>query len=288
MSSTMAEAGVYRGSFEIDAGVARVWSALTKAEHLTVWFAEKVEVVPRVGGMYRFWGRHTPTLGVAGEPDQTITAFEENERLAFSWTWGGVPGRCELRLSEENDATRLSVEHTWDGEMHPHLVADFWELAAGNLECYLRTGAPALLPDHSEFREEVALSINIDASAARVWEVITEPGEMRKFLGELMACDPRVELREGGVYSYGWEHEGESIGPREILELEAGRRLVHSWAGEDGETTTKTEWTVEALGDDRARLSVRQYGIGSELEFNGYANGWASFMVAMKRVGERR
>jgi uncharacterized protein YndB with AHSA1/START domain len=165
-------------------------------------------------------------------------------------------------------------------------VADFWELAAGNLECYLRTEKPALLPDHSEFREEVALSIEIDASADRVWKVITDPVEMRRFLGELMACEPRVELREGGVYSYGWMHEGKAIGPQEIVELEEGKRLVHSWLGEDGEASSKTEWRVESLGAGRARLSVRQFGLSDIKEFNGYANGWASFLLAIKRVAQ--
>jgi len=286
MSGVVVKDGVYRESFEVSAPASRVWAALTDPAGLTVWFCEKAEVEARVGGAYRFWGKHTPALGVAGEPDQTITAIEEGERLAFAWTWGGVPGACELRLSDAGGAARVDIEHTWDGELHPCLVADFWQLAMGNLDVFVRTGKPALLPDHSEFREDVELSIEIDAPAARVWALITTPAEMRKFLGEAMACDPRVELREGGVYSYGWEQDGKAIGPGRILELEPGRRLVHTWTCDDGVAQSKTEWVVEPLGDERSRLSVRQFGMGDHVEFNGYANGWASFMLAMKRVGE--
>ena len=166
-------------------------------------------------------------------------------------------------------------------------MADFWEVAAANLESYLRTGAAVIRPDHSEFREEVLMSVEVDAPAARVWEVLTDPAEMRVFLGELMPCEPRAELRVGGVYTYGWVQDGARIGPQEIVELEAGRRLVHTWTCDDGVTQTTTEWLVEPLGGARSRLSVRQFGLQSLAEYSGYANGWASFLLSMKRVSER-
>ena len=37
----------------------RVFSALTDPGQLRRWFAERVEIEPRQGGAFRFWGRHT-------------------------------------------------------------------------------------------------------------------------------------------------------------------------------------------------------------------------------------
>ena len=42
----------------------------------------------------------------------------------------------------------------------------------------------------------------------------------------------------------------------------------------------------EPLDAERTRLTVRQFGTASPKEYSGYANGWASFMVAFKRSRE--
>jgi len=282
------EPGRCECALEIAASPERVWAALTDPAALTTWFAEKAEVEPRVGGAFRFWGKHTPTLGVAGPAEQAITALEPNERLAFTWTWGGVPGECELRLEPAGARTAVRVTHTYEGDLHPYLAYDFWSLALHNLDHYLRTGAPALLPDHGPFRETAVLTIEIDAPAERVWTLLTTPGEMKRFLGTAMASEPEVDLRVGGVYSYGWSQDGAPIGPRRILELDPGRRLLHSWTCDDGETLTQTEWTVEPLDDNKCALTVRQFGLTDEKDMNGYVNGWSGYLLAMKREAEAR
>jgi len=285
-ASASVEPGRGECSLEVRAAPEKVWAALTEQSALTVWFAEKAEVEPRVGGAFRFWGRHTPTLGYAGPADQTITAFEPNQRLAFTWTWGGVPGACELALEPDGEHTTVRVRHTWNGDLHPCITTDFWSLSLHNLDHYLRTGAPALLPDHGPFRETAELTIEIEAPAERVWTLLTTPGEMKRFLGTAMDCDPAVDLRVGGVYSYGWNQDGKPIGPREILELDPGRRLLHSWTCDDGETMTRTEWTVEPLGETKCALTVRQFGLADEKDMNGYVNGWSGYLLAIKRETE--
>ena len=119
MSSTTAEAGVYRGSFEMPVGAGEVWDALVDPAQVCAWFAEKVEIEPRAGGAYRFWGKYTPTLGVAGPAEQAIAEFIEGAELVFTWAWGGVPGRCALRVMERGGAVTLDIEHTWEGDLHP-------------------------------------------------------------------------------------------------------------------------------------------------------------------------
>jgi hypothetical protein len=43
----------------IPAPAARLFQALTTSGDLERWFAERARVEPRVGGAFRFWGRHT-------------------------------------------------------------------------------------------------------------------------------------------------------------------------------------------------------------------------------------
>ncbi|MFG0327196.1 MAG: SRPBCC domain-containing protein [Phycisphaerales bacterium JB037] len=290
------EAAVFQHAFSIRAPRARVWEALTDPGLLSIWFAEHAQVEPRVGGKFRFWGRHTPSFGREQVADQVITAIEPGVRLAFDWSWCGGPTHCELRLADAGEGTtELAVAHRFPEPLEVYgqdetcwVAKDFWQLAAGNLDHFCRTGRAALLPDHSAGGRDgatVDLSIEIDAPAEAVWRGITEPGEIAKWLGSDPNLDSqiRVDLRPGGVYSFGWEIGGAPCGPQEILELEPRRRLVYSWRAHGKDITDRTEWLLEPLDADRTRLTVRQFATGSAREFSGYANGWGSFMLEFKR-----
>lgn len=296
MTQTTTEPPVYEKTFAIRAARGKIWDALTDERAVSTWFAERARIEARVGGAYRFWGKHTPTFGLDEPGDQTITALEPGERLAFDWTWAGQGTHAELRLEDGAEAgqTMLHVHHRLERPLASYdctescwLADDFWSLAAGNLEQYCRTGMPALLPDHSIQGGTVELSIEIEAPADAVWRGLTVPDEIATWLcdSDHLEHQISVDLRAGGVYSFGWERDGKSLGPQRILELEVGKRLVYSWT-HAGDATDRTEWVVEPLGADRTRLTVRQFGTASVKESSGYANGWASFMVAFKRSRE--
>ena len=282
-------------TFLIRAKPDRIWEALVNPAQLQMWFAERVDVEPRVGGAFRFWGKYTPTFGVAGEPDQRFEAFEPGRRMVFTWTWAGALTRCELSLQPKGELeTKLHIRHQVLGRMVPFdstecgwFAKDFWELSAGNLDNYLRKGKAAVRPDHTIKGRDVELSIEIDAPAAKVWEAITVPEKIAKWLGENpeFPSQVSVDLRVGGAYSFGWKKDGESIGPAAVLELEPGKRLLYTWHY-PGDTTGKTEWKVEPLDRNRSLLTVRQIGVSTDRERSGYSNGWASFMVAIGRTTE--
>ena len=294
MTETMKR--VFDERFSVQAARPDVWRALTKPKALRAWFAEQVEVQLEPGGPYRFWGRHTPHYGGAEVSDQRITAVEPEALLAFTWTWGGAPSRCELRLTEAGPKeTALHIHHELDGSILSFdanescwLMRDFWTVAAGNLDEYVRTGHPALRPDFHDTQGDVELSIEIEAPAAEVWRTLTEPERIAGWLGmdPDLPGTPEVDLRVGGRYSFGWEQAGQPLGPQEILELDPERRLVYSWAHE-GDATHRTEWTLEPLGQDRTRLTVRQVGTDGPREFCGYTNGWAGFLIALRREAAR-
>ncbi len=297
MSAQLEGTNVFDETFSIKGSREQVWRALTSAEAVATWFAEHAEIEPRVGGAYRFWGKHTPNYGVPSETNQRITAIQDRELLAFNWKWGGAPTRCSMHLEAAGEGvTTLRITHKLDGpiatyseEVSAWIARDFWRVAMANLEHYVQTGTPILLVDHYESgpARDVKVSIDIDAPASAIWESLTDPEQLRVWLSKDpdFPCDPAVDLRVGGKYSYGWSAHEECgcVGPGEILELEPGRRLVHTWH-HDGDDTDRTEWTIEKLAPDRSRLTVRQIGTSSPREFSGYSNGWAAYLIEIRRV----
>ncbi len=279
----------YEGTHVLPGAASVVFEALTDPAKLCVWFCEHADIEAEVGGAFRFWGRHTPFDSGESGTDQRITAIVPDERLAFSWTWGGAPTRVTLELEDAYEGCKVSIKHEADSEVAGHLARDMvylmddlWALSMGNLREFILTGRPALLPDHSKKDDDVFLSLKIDAPPSIVWKSLTEPGELNKWL----ARDASVELSQGGAYSYGWEESDEScgtVGPSRILELEPERLLIHDWTYE-GDSTNRTEWRIEPLGDDRCRVSVRQVGIKTDKERGGYTNGWAKFLLALRQL----
>ncbi|MEQ8769317.1 MAG: SRPBCC domain-containing protein [Phycisphaerales bacterium] len=283
---------VFEQSFDLPAPPERAWAALTDARSLEAWFCEHAEVEPSVGGAWRFWGRHTPFDAGEADADQTITGFDPPRRLGFTWTWGR--GRCEvdLTLAPAPGGATLRVTHRMEGapaasaECDPGLYAqDFWIVAAANLAAYLRAGAPAVRPDYTEPGPDVEVEIAIDAPAESVWRELTDPARMAGWLGcDRLAAQPRVDLRAGGVYTFGWAGpDGSAMGPTEILELDPPRRLVVSWR-HGSDATDRTEWTITPVDATSCRLAVRQVGTRSADEGQGYRSGWAAFLLLIRRA----
>ena len=265
----------------------RIFDAISQPAHLGKWFAEHIELEPRVGGAFRFWGRHTLWVATRDEADQRLTRWTPGQALAFSWTWCGAPSSVEISVSPAPGGSTLRVRHTLNALLpefelaeHIWLLDDVWSLAIGNLREYLKSGKPALLADLTP-KPDVVMSIEIDAPAVAVWKAITDPIEMNKWLSECA----KVVLRPGGSYSYGWKSpdDGAAIGPSKVIEVEPGKRLVHDWSYKT-DSTTRPVWEIDALGDTRTRLTVRQLGVKKAREFGGYSNGWGKFLLKVKAM----
>jgi uncharacterized protein YndB with AHSA1/START domain len=137
--------------FTIEAPVERVFRALVDPSDLTKWFAEEVQVEPRVGGVYRFWGRHTLGTPAHDAARQTVTVFEPSERLGFTWPIDEVDTDVTLTLAPHEKGTALSLEHRVYGDLKvpraSSLIEDLWLVAIGNLTKYLG-GDAVSLPDY--------------------------------------------------------------------------------------------------------------------------------------------
>lgn len=73
----------------------RVFEAWTQPEQIAAWFAPEPDTVcrdvtlePEVGGAFRFAMESPKGLHVGGG---TITAFDPPNKLAYSWSWEGMP-----------------------------------------------------------------------------------------------------------------------------------------------------------------------------------------------------
>jgi uncharacterized protein YndB with AHSA1/START domain len=92
----------------IDRPPARVWAALTEPKVLTNWLGV-AEVEPRVGGKFVFRFHDTNTVMTG-----TITAFDPERVLEYSWTESGVdmpPSTVRWELAAAGEGCRLVLTH---------------------------------------------------------------------------------------------------------------------------------------------------------------------------------
>ena len=291
----------FRHDFFLPASTTEVFRACTEPERLRVWFAEHCEVDPRVGGSYRFWGRHTLGMPDADQADQQITVWNPGSSLGYRWTWLGVATEVEMSFAEGDEpswhcvgegapsprkGTTLTVEQRFEKPLPlprpEHAADDFWRLTMGNLAAHLGGGGDVVLPDFGAADAVVRLSIEIDAPPSDVFRALTEPQMLNRWLAKAATVDPKV----GGVFDLGWSDvEGASS---KILAMETDRLLSITWpdwrgtAGVPDQTVT---WRLEPLaGGARTRVEFTHEGFERTVDRSDYQQGWVGFLDALARV----
>lgn len=283
----------------LPAAPAAVFQALTDPSALTRWFAEAVEVEPKPGGAFRFWGRYT-----YGTPDretarQQITRFDRDRALGFTWNVDGTETEVALDLTAEpskdgSPQTAVALQHSFDkqpaGPYGAELVDDLWRLTLGNLDAHLRGGDGILRPDFNDPNPEIRLSIVIDAPREKVFRALLDPESLNKWMAKSAVVDPRV----GGVYKLGWKYE---VGGREveggtttILDLIENERLVLDWLDWRGDTTrapSRIGYHLESLGA-KTKLTFVHDGFSRPADISDYPFGWAGFLAQFKNALEGR
>lgn len=271
-----------------------VWNALTDAASLRAWFAEDAVVDLRVGGAYRFWGRHTLGAPSAGEATQTLTAVMPNERLSFSWELHGIATSVTVSLAATDAGSKLTLVHEVSSDLlvprSREYIDDHWGFQCGNLMAHLDGGAGIVRPDFTDPSPEVRLSITIDAPRAVVWETLLDPARVAEWLS---APNVRIGSAPGGEYRLGWEYkiDGRDVtgGPTRILTMEPERRLVLDWPDWRGDPSVTGQWISFTLEGDGDRTTVHfvHGGFGRTADIGDYPFGWAGFTGELKRVAER-
>jgi uncharacterized protein YndB with AHSA1/START domain len=123
----------------------------------------------------------------------------------------------------------------------------------------------------------------IAASPETVWELLVDPDKSRSWMGQQSWSEPKV----GGAYRV--EVIPGHIASGEYLEVDAPRRLVHTW-GWDGENavspgSTTIEYDLTPDGDGGTRLRFVHSGLPSEESKASHSHGWDHYFERLATVG---
>ena len=272
----------------------RVFAALTDEAELTRWFAEHVEVEPRDGGEFRFWGKSTWGTPYRWYAHQKMLRFEAPNLLAFTWPVDGRDSEVTLTLAKDPDEsagvrTLLTGRHHFPNapaEDRPlDLVDDLWRMAVSNLREHLTASACVCMPDFSDAVPRIRHSVSIDAPRWRVFHALLDPAALDQWIATKAAVEPHEE----GRYSYGWSYDvrGKKVegGPTRILEVVENYKLVTDWPdwrGDSSRPSQRVSWVLEAIGD-QTRVTLIHEPFERTADLSDYPQGWAQFLGKLKR-----
>jgi len=300
MSETKNSATRFEHSFQLPASVAWVFEACTDPERLRVWFAEEVELPKlQAGAPFRFRGR-----GVFGPTEAEIVAIEAERIFAFAGDWANVPSHIEWHFSQgeapswaclpgetpdpEQKWTQLRVLHRLERPVDmpkPELVVDdYWRLATSNLLGVIDGRGNVLLPDFGDPDPVIRLTIEIDASPAKVFAALTTPD----LLNQWIAKEARVDLREAGAFDLGWGPAAEHVEPMRILALKENELLSFSWPDwrqqPDVPDQTVSFRLVPLDDGQRTRVEFTHAGFVRAVDKSDYQQGWTPFLDGLARA----
>lgn len=287
-------------SVKLRASPETVFAALTDSDALRIWFAEHVEIEPRIGGAYRFWGKHTYGVPGPDEAGQTLTAFEPNNRLAFKWAFDGVDSEVDLGVApitmDDGEAgVELKGRHHFAAPLKigraQELVDDLWKIHCGNLMCHVQGVDGVTLPDFADKKPRVRASVLVHAPREMVWKALMTPEHLTKWM---WAENPAVEPRVGGKYSYGWNYTcaGANVegGPTKILDMVENEKLVTDWPDWRGDKTMPVQRVTWLLSeeDGKTRVTVLHEGFTRTADISDYPFGWLEFLNNLKALCEEQ
>jgi uncharacterized protein YndB with AHSA1/START domain len=260
----------------------RVFRALTTPTEMQAWFSEHADV-DLTAARYDFWGKYTH-----GAPDREagkhdLISSEANRELTFRWRLhSGYDTLVTYKLIPQgDDATMLLMRHLPDPEQAQQpegweSLDDFWFVVLENLRRYLDGKPSDMRVDFTNpMKGDIRVQTEIDAPASRVFEVLTNPDELNRWIATKAEVHPEV----GGLYDWGWA-EGSSV--MKILEITPGQKLS---AQGPVEYPTVVTWEMEENGG-KTRLTFTHSGFADDADNAGIYMGWHNFMNWVRSVSE--
>ncbi len=137
-------------TYELNAAPADVFEALTEPDKLVRWWATEATSDPVPGGAYEFIMKFENSTGHAHKGH--YIEVDPNQRVVYSWEWGGFPTQVEFTLEGSGDKTTLRLNHT--GFEHRDDLFEGtskgWASALGNLEAWINAGEDNRRANHGQ------------------------------------------------------------------------------------------------------------------------------------------
>jgi uncharacterized protein YndB with AHSA1/START domain len=261
----------------------RVFKALTDSNAVRAWFSEFAEI--DLGkNQYDFWGRFTPHTPDREGGKHAIVENEPGKRLAYRWRADGHDTQVTFQLHSQGKGTLLSLRQVAESEADPELgvAEDFWFLSLENLRRYLDGKASDARIDFTNpMRGDIRHETEIDAPAHRIWQVITDPDELNRWI----ATAAEVHLEKDGLYSWGWIHEGVDFSATRIVDIVPDQKLATENPPGMFPNPTVVTWEMKE-NNGKTWLTFTHSGFDSDQDVSGLFTGWVNFVNWVRSVSE--
>lgn len=269
----------------LNAAPDRVFKALTDSNAVRAWWSEHAEI-DLSKNQYDFWGRFTPAAPDREAGQHTIVEQVAGEMLAYRWRAGEHDTRVTFRLHPHVQGTLLTLRQAPDGEVGSELgvAEDFWFLSLENLRRYLDGKASDARIDFTNtMRGDIRHETEIDAPVHRVWEVLTDPDELNRWI----ATQANVHLEKDGVYSLGWIFDGTDYSATKIIDLIPDQKLALENPPMPGvsEKPTVITWEMKE-NNGKTWLTFTHSGFEADQDMSGLYTGWRNFVNWVRSVAE--
>ncbi|MEZ4671929.1 MAG: SRPBCC domain-containing protein [Anaerolineae bacterium] len=262
----------------------RVFRALTESTALCAWFSEHAEI-DLTHNQYDFWGKFTPKAPDRNVGRHAIVESIPGQMLAYRWQVDGDSTRVTYRLYPRENGTILTMQHAPDGEQSPEPggFEDFWFLSLENLRRYLDGKPSDARADYTNpMRGDIRHETEIDAPLTRVFEVLTNPDELNRWI----ATNAKVQPEKGGEYNLGWMYEGEDMGASKIIDIEANHQIVLDLPPDPySQKATVLTWVMRE-NNGKTWLTFTHSGFDADQDVGGLYTGWRNFVNWVRSVSE--
>ena len=139
----------------------------------------------------------------------------------------------------------------------------------------------------------VTLERILPASAARVFEMVSQPENMVRWWGHENMTVPEHNLdftKPGAWYAVMQSEDGtKRMVSGEVIEVDPPRFIAFTWAwhngGPGGPRENETRVTIEIgdVDDNRARMVLNHYDLGTDSARAGHTRGWLSICDKLEK-----
>ncbi|MES2680854.1 MAG: SRPBCC domain-containing protein [Bacteroidota bacterium] len=136
---------------------------------------------------------------------------------------------------------------------------------------------------------EAQISIEINASPAKVWTAITSPQLIKKYL---FGTDVKTDWKEGSTITYEGEYEGKSYKDKgKIIKFEPGKIFQSTyWSSMGGKVDMPENYNLVTYelsdNDGKTTVTLTQDNIASEEEKEHAIKNWNMTLENLKKVVE--